>query len=84
MKNIITKQNIKDEIDKIKDDDLLTIYRIVQALVKTPSLPPLGKQNESNQKTSWIAFVDNMYGCVSDDPIKRGKQNEFEIRETLE
>ncbi len=81
---MITRQKIKDEIDKIKDDDLLIIYRILQTLVKTPSLTPLGKQDESNQETSWIKFIDKMYGCLSDDPIKRGKQDEFEIRDTLE
>ena len=78
---MINKQQIKDEIEKVKDEDLFVIYRIIQALAKTPSFE---FPRQSEKETDWVKFVNNMYGCLSDDPIQRGKQGDFETREIIE
>ena len=79
---MINKQQIKDEIEKVRDEDLDVIYRIIQALAKTPSTE-ISRQPEEPD-ANWIQFVDKMYGCLSDDPIQRGNPGEFEIREIIE
>lgn len=81
---MIDKQQIKDEIENIKEEDLTIIYRIIKALAKTTpdDLPPNHDEKALNE--SCIQFLDKMYGCLSDDPIKRGEQGEFEIREIIE
>lgn len=84
MKTMINKQRIKDEIDKVKEEDLLIIYRIIQALVRTPSPTLSGKREKSMQKANWFKFINTMYGCMSDDPIERGQQGECEIRDMIE
>ncbi|HPQ39541.1 MAG TPA: hypothetical protein PLV45_04135 [bacterium] len=81
---MINKQQIKDEIDNVKDEDLLIVYRIVQALAKTPSMESSPKRVKSKRRANWYKFLDNMFGCMSDDPIVRGTQGEIETRDAIE
>ncbi len=85
---MITKELVKSEIDKIQDQYLETLYRIIQAFESIPT----SKQNiddaefskaKDEEKKEWLAFIENTYGCLSDDPIERGEQGEFEIREVI-
>lgn len=35
----------------------------------------------SREKNEWLSFIESTYGCLSDDPIERGHQGDYEIRE---
>ncbi len=85
---MITRKIIKSEIDAMQDQYLEVLYRIIKAF----EYIPVSKQdivearlgeNVDKEKNEWISFVDSTYGCLSDDPIERGEQGEFEIREVI-
>ncbi len=87
---MITKEVIKAEIDKIQDQYLTTLYRIIKAFEDIPAshrdqdiqnseMP----KDENEERKEWLSFIRSTYGSLSDDPIERGDQGEFEIRETI-
>lgn len=85
---MITKETVKSEIDQIQDQYLETLYHIIKAFKYAPEsnqsdLEGEFGKNADEEKREWISFVKNTYGCLSDDPIERGKQGEFEIREAI-
>jgi hypothetical protein len=85
---MITKEQIKAEIDNIEDDHLAILYRIIKALeaptedaakqIKDRKSPQFGKKSE------WHKFIQETYGCLSDAPIERGGQGAYEAREGVE
>lgn len=86
---MITREHIKIEVDKVQDEYLEALYRIVKVF----EYPP-GKGNSSQidaleptlyaTESDWIAFVNETYGCLANDPIERGEQGTYEFRETIE
>lgn len=79
---MITKETIKSKIDRIDDQYLSTLYRIIQSFEVPPreSISPAEKLTEMD----WHAFIKSTYGCLADDPISRPDQGEFELREALQ
>lgn len=76
---MITKEIIKSEIDNIEDEYLEVLFRIVKALEVSKKLP---KNNFKKKKSlSWHKFIEATYGCLADDPIRRGEQGDYEIRQ---
>lgn len=73
---MITRDEIKTEIDKVQEEYLPALYRIVKAL-ESPGEPLV-------QPDDWRAFIANTYGSTSADPIERGEQGNYEIRDPLE
>ena len=52
-------------------------------------LTPAGDQQHiqrlnTSDLLAWQAFIQETYGCLTDDPIARGDQGTFETREVLE
>ena len=72
---MVTKELIKTEIDKVQDEYLEALYRIVLALRITLS--------PSEPIPSWPVFIQKTYGCFADDPIERGNQGVSEIRDAI-
>jgi hypothetical protein len=77
----ITKEQIKSEIDRVGDEYLGALYRIVLAL-EEPVRP--GKDGVESDDLDWSQFVSEMYGCMADAPLERGEQGVPESRLTLE
>ena len=84
---MITKEKIKTEIDNLKDDYLEILYRIIKALEM-----PIGEVAEQTETKStqsskgqaeWHSFIRETYGCLSETPIERGDQGEYEVREAI-
>lgn len=84
---MITKEKIKAEIDNLEDDYLEILYRIIKALEM-----PIGEVTEQTEKISkqspkgqaeWHRFIRETYGCLSETPIERGDQGEYEAREAI-
>jgi hypothetical protein len=87
-KNMITKEHLKTEIDKVQDTYIDVLYRIIKVfeyaqepehLVSVPSI----SQSPKTDEQEWMNFVNETYGCLADDPIERGDQGVFEKRETI-
>ena len=78
---MISREFLKNEIDKIQDRYLEVVYRIIKALVN-PSMRAATPQNA--QISDWHSFIEQTYGSLADDPIERGEQGQFEVREVIE
>lgn len=83
---MISRQIIKEEIDKVQDGYLDVLYRIVKVFEYPERLKDLeiDKPCEKNEKEEWRLFLDKYAGCLADDPIERGDQGQFETRENFE
>jgi hypothetical protein len=65
----------KDKILKLEMpvDNPDTDYEVtIQALPKEMS------------REEWLAFIDATYGSLADDPIERGPQGDYEVRDEIE
>ncbi len=80
----ITKDRIKSEIDKVRDEYLGVLYRVVLALEEPASDRP-GKANRVQEDDAdWSGFIAEMYGSTADAPLERGAQGQLESRLALE
>lgn len=73
----VTKELLKAEIEKVPEEHLGVLFRIVQALEEPPAA-------RSETAADWKAWVDKHYGSFADAPIERGEQGDYEVREPLE
>ena len=73
---MITKDLLKTEIDRVPEEHLGVLYKIVKALEEPP--------REEPDEASWKAFIAETYGSTADAPIERGEQGSYEVREPLE
>jgi hypothetical protein len=77
----ITKEQIKHEIDKVGDEYLGVLYRIILALEEPmKGLPP----SELGGVTGWSQFISEMYGSTADAPLERWPEGVPEERLALE
>ncbi|MGA1867150.1 MAG: hypothetical protein ACMUJM_01245 [bacterium] len=85
---MITKELLKVEIEELPDEYLEVLFKIVKAL-KSPAETEItnqintSKSGQYNAQLSWPDFIKVTYGCLADDPIKRGDQGKYEIREKI-
>lgn len=79
---MITKALLKAEIDKVPEQNLGVLYRIVKALEELGDEPDSGIQE--GDAASWKAWIAESYGSLGDAPIERGEQGSYEVREPLE
>jgi len=79
---MITREVLKDEIDRVQDKDLEVLYRIINALENSLDLTGVTCSSTA-EAPSWKEFIETTYGCLSDDPIERGKQEQYEVREVI-
>lgn len=77
---MITRDLIKSEIDKVPDEELPALYRIVKAL-EQPAEP---MASASTGVEEWKVFLRETYGSTAPAPIERGAQGRSEVREPLE
>jgi hypothetical protein len=76
---VITKDLVKSEIDKVPEENLGVLFRIVKAL-EEPTQVMVGESDEIAWKTS----IAEAYGSTSDALLERGPQGSYEAREPLE
>lgn len=72
------RERIKLEIDKVREENLPVLLKIVKALEE-----PLGPSSQ-RRATGWREFLDETYGSCHDAPIQRGVQDQPERREPIE
>jgi hypothetical protein len=80
--NVITKELLKAEIDKVPEENLGVLYKIVKAL-EDPS-EETNARFQTGDEASWKAWIAKTYGSMADAPIERGEQGSYEVRESFE
>jgi hypothetical protein len=80
--SVVTKDLLKAEIDKVPDQNLGILYKIVKAL-EDPA-ENLGPRVQLDDAVSWKAWIAATYGSMGDAPIERGEQGSYEVREPFE
>ena len=84
---MITKGLLKKEIDKVRDEHLTSLYNIIKVFA-LPDGAVIADSDIAAQSGSdsldWEEFVRETYGCLRDDPIERGDQGEYEVREKMQ
>ena len=82
---MITKELIKSEIEKVNDEYLELLYKIIQILEPLAKVDGKATTNAAgkNEDFNWHAFIAQTYGCLAEAPIERGDQGTYEIRETI-
>ncbi len=82
---MISREIIKSEISRVQDQYPEVLYHIVNAFESVPVSKQENTESDSNQfiDQEWISFVESTYRCLSDDPLERGEQGYFEIREAV-
>jgi len=68
---LITRDLVKAGIEKVPDEYIDALYKIIKALEKKESRMP---------GNDWLNFIDQTYGCMHDSPIRRGEQGVYDIR----
>jgi len=79
---LVTRNLLKEEIDKVQDSHLEILYRIIKAL-ETPSDSGSLSSPKELTLSNWKEFIESTYGCMVDDPIYRGEQGQHEMREVM-
>jgi hypothetical protein len=86
---MITRERLKQEIDKVEDSYLDILFRIIRTFEEVPmtriedpirTLPAASEE----QLSAWHTFIDRTYGSLAADPIERGPQGAYEVRESLQ
>jgi len=85
---MITKELINAEVDKIQNQHLEALYRIIRAFETSFETEVVASNDpadviSANEALDWHEFIEETYGCLKDDPIERGEQGTFEIRESI-
>ena len=85
---MVTAELIKAEIDKVPGEYLEILYKIIKAFETSPktkvdNMKATTNTIEENNKKDWLKFIEGTYGCLADDPIERGDQGSYEIREVI-
>ena len=81
---VITKEFLKAEIDNVQDEYLDALYRIIKVFEYPPETKAYNRIDVVTRSTQqpapeWLAYVNETYGCLADDPIERGEQGTYEI-----
>ncbi len=82
---MVTRALLKEEIDKVQEEYLTALYNIIKVF-ELPSGTVISVQDITAkiEKSDWKDFIEETYGCLRDDPVERGVQGEYEIREAIE
>jgi hypothetical protein len=78
---VVTKDLLKAEIDKVPEQNLGVLYKIVKALEDPDEETPSRRAEDA---TAWKAWIGETYGSTRDAPIERGSQGSYEVREPFE
>lgn len=78
--SVITKDLLKAEIDKVPEENLGVLYKIVKVLEE----PRQEDWPQSTDAAEWKSWIAEAYGSMADAPIERGKQGSYEVREPFE
>ena len=76
---MINKELLKTEIDRVPEENLGVLYKIIKALEE----PAVLRESAFESPAQWHAFIAETFGSTADAPLERGEQGSYEVRETL-
>lgn len=80
---LVTKEQVKSEVDKVRDEYLGVLYRIILALEEPDKMTPRPEIG-GDRKAGWHQFIAEMYGSTADAPLERWPEGLPEERLALE
>jgi len=80
---MVTKELLKSQIDKVAEEYFVVLYKIIKAFKSSISDDTKKRFTKKDKIASWHQFIKETYGCLANDPIERGEQGEYEIREAM-
>jgi hypothetical protein len=84
---LVTRTLLKQEIDRVREEHLTALYNIIKVF-ELPAGTLVSDAEDGTADTpdglNWEKFIKETYGCLKKDPIERGSQDEFELREAIE
>lgn len=85
---LITKERLKREIDNVQDGYLDALFQVIKAFEYAPppghrDIPFRSPQRGAETMQDWLTFVATTYGSLASDPIERGEQGMYEVREDI-
>lgn len=85
---MVTRSLLKQEIDRVREEHLTALYNIIKVFA-LPAGTILSASDgiaepAAADRANWEKFIEETYGCLKDDPIERGNQGNYEIREVIE
>lgn len=84
---MITRELVKAEVEKVQSNYLEVLYKIIKIFAAPPK-EDNGKITTSlaanDDKLGWHAFIAQTYGCFANNPIARGDQGVYEVREAFQ
>ncbi len=82
---MVTKEMIKSEIDRVQNEYLEPLFKIIKAFEESDKLNDQSPAEKVvDDHSDWHRFINSTYGCLYDTPIERGNQGDYEIRENIE
>ena len=85
---MLTRDLLKEKIDKVQEGHLAALYNIIKVF-ESPNETLVNISNieasisAKDENSDWNDFIEETYGCLRDDPVKRGDQGEYEVREAI-
>lgn len=79
---IVTREIIKNEIDRVREEYLGALLTIVKAF-EQPESSDLRRLGGRPDLEEWRSFLAETYGSTAETPLERGEQGSFEMREPL-
>lgn len=79
---IVTREAIKNEIDRVREEYLGALLTIVKAF-EHPESPAMRGLEVRSDPEEWRSFLAETYGSTAESPLERGEQGSFELREPL-
>jgi len=83
---MFSSEKLKSEIDKIPKEyygDILDILKSFKIKKKYNFNDSISLKKNSKSRDNWSSFISHTYGSLSDFPIERGEQGNYESREEI-
>lgn len=82
---MMTRELLKNEIDKVRDEYLMVLFKIIKSLEYSQEEEKnwAAAQEAEKNEVEWHRFIDSFAGSLADSPISRGSQGHFEEREAI-
>ena len=80
---ITTKELLKSKLENIREEYLDILLRMANSFEALGTRTKKTSQQRRLPEDTWLEFIQETYGCLANDPIKRGDQGSFEVREAM-
>jgi len=83
---MLNSEMLKSEIDKIPKEYYGVVFEILKSIKKAKKYQHkhlVSPKTNYNARENWLNFISQTYGSLSDFPLERGTQGNYEFREEI-